>query len=124
MKPYKPMATVIFEYEDMMMQADLLEIPQNLMEVYRDSTEEEPVLASKETMPILYVRRKTSDPKPQTRIYTNNSIRFSPYVTAGFQRIYTIDKVVDSLIDRGWVIGADNLTMNDFMRMYDELYMN
>jgi hypothetical protein len=45
-------------------------------------------------------------------------------VTAGFQRVYTIDKVVDALIDRGWVIGADNLTMNDFMRMYDELYMN
>lgn len=122
MREYKPITTVIFEYDDLMIQADLLEVPDNIFEIYRDSTDEDPIPKSKSTMPILYLRRKTTEPRPRTRVYTNNSLRFSPYVTSGFQKIYKIDKVIDTLIDRGWFVGADNLTANDFMSIYDNLY--
>ena len=122
MREYKPIITVIFEYDDLMIQCDLLEVPDNIFDIYRDSTEEEPIPKSKNTMPILYLRRKTTEPRPRTRVYTNNSLRFSPYVTSGFQKIYKIDKVIETLIDRGWFVGADNLTANDFMSMYDNLY--
>lgn len=122
MKKYKPIATVIFEHDDLMFQCDVVEIPSNLFEIYRESTEDEPIPESKNKMPSLYIRRKTSEPKKGTRIYTNNATRYNEYVSMGFKRIYKIDKVIENLIERGWLIGADNLTMNDFDNAYSELW--
>ena len=43
----------------------------------------------------------------------------------GFKEVYIIDKAIKELINRGWVIGADNLTMNDFQAVLDEIwYLN
>ena len=123
MRQFKPMETAVFEYEDMMMQCSIIEVPDNLIEVYLQDEEsyDEPLQLSQSMMPILYFRRKTSDIKPGTRVYTNNPNRFSPYVTKGFKVRYTIDKVIKEIYDRGWIIGADNLTMNDFKTMYRKL---
>lgn len=116
------METVIFEYDDLMMQGDILEIPSNLMELYlMDENDKEYWKKSQNTMPILYIRRKTTKPHSYTRIYTNNADRFSEYVSRGFKVIYTLDNTVNALMNRGWCIGADNLTMNDFYKMYDKL---
>ena len=116
--------TVIFEYDDMMMQGDILEVPANLMDIYLDDTDindEDPIKPADTTMPILYVRRKTTKPHKYTRIYTNNADRFSEYVSRGFKEIYTIDHYIKILNQRGWVIGADNLTMNDYSKMFKNL---
>ena len=72
-------------------------------------------------MPVIYLRRKTSDVKPNTRVYSNNPNRFNEYATKGFEKVYKIDKVVEILLDRGWFIGADNLTCNDFDRILTKL---
>lgn len=122
MKQFKPMETAIFEYEDMMMQCSIIEVPDNIIDVYQqDDDTDDPIALSSSLMPILYFRRKTSAIKPGTRVYTNNPNRFSPYVTKGFKVRYTIDKVIKEIYDRGWIIGADNLTMNDFKSMYRKL---
>lgn len=116
--------TVIFEYDDMMMQGDILEVPANLMDIYLDDTDindEDPIKPADTTMPILYIRRKTTKPHKYTRIYTNNADRFSEYVSRGFKEIYTIDHYIKILNQRGWVIGADNLTMNDYSKMFKNL---
>ena len=124
-RQYEILETVIFEYEDIMMQGDIVEVPTNILDLYTDDNNEEGepqyVKPNKEMMPILYIRRKTSDPKPRTRLYTNNSNRFSDYMTRGFKIIYKIDKVIDVLNKRGWIIGADNLTMNDYNNIYNKL---
>lgn len=117
--------TVVFEYDDMMMQGDILEVPNNLLEMYLDENEEEDkIKPSKTTMPILYIRRKTSKPHTYTRIYTNNADRFSDYVSKGFKQIYQVDKYIAILVQRGWVIGADNLTMNDYYKMWKKLLLS
>ena len=122
MKQFKPIETAIFEYEDMMMQCSIIEVPDNIIDVYQqDDDTDDPIALSSSLMPILYFRRKTSAIKPGTRVYTNNPNRFSPYVTKGFKVRYTIDKVIKEIYDRGWIIGADNLTMNDFKSMYRKL---
>lgn len=116
--------TVIFEYDDMMMQGDILEVPANLMDIYLDDTDindEDPIKPADTTMPILYIRRKTTKPHKYTRIYTNNADRFSEYVSRGFKEIYTIDHYIKILNQRGWVVGADNLTMNDYSKMFKNL---
>lgn len=124
-RQFKIEATVVFEYDDLMMQADIISIPINAYESYRDSTEEDPITLLAATMPSLYIRRKTSEPHPGTRIYTNNAERYGECVTMGFKEIYIIDKAIKELINRGWVIGADNLTMNDFQAILDEIwYLN
>lgn len=121
-KPYKPIETVLFEYDDLIFQGDILEIPNNLFTYYRENTEENPVELSADTMPVLFIRRKTSEPKQRTRIYTNNTHeRFSEYTTKGFRVFYGIDRIIENLIDRGWIVGSDNLTMNDFSRVYESL---
>lgn len=120
-KKIKPLYTVVFEYNDMMFQCDIIEVPENIFEIYRDSTEEEPIEESKQKMPSLYIRRKTTDPKPGTRLYTNNSERYGASVTMGYKIVYKLDRVVETLLKRGWVIGADNLTMNDFDISFSEL---
>ena len=106
----------VFEWDDMMFMVDIMEVPDNIHLMYRDEVE-----ASKETMPIMYIQRKTSEPFPDTRLYTNSPERFGPYVSRGFQQIYKIDKVIDILARRGYFFGADNLTMNSFKTCFDNL---
>ena len=118
-KKYKPLETVVFMYDDVCIQGNILEIPKNMIDCEIDDLGED--YLSKDLMPILYLRRKTTEPKPQTRIYTNNAKYFSEYVTKGFIEIYKIDKAVAELYDRGWLIGADNLTMNDFDNIFKKL---
>jgi len=119
---YEIIDTVVFEYEDIMMQVDLLEVPVNMMDVYRYCDEEEYDEAeSDKTIIIGYVRRKTTEPHEGTRVYTNNNKRFNDYTTIGFQMIYKIDRIIYDLKKVGWLVGADNLTMNDFYRIWDNL---
>lgn len=118
-KKYKPLETVVFMYDDVCIQGNLLEIPKNMIDCEIDDLGED--YLSKDLMPILYLRRKTTEPKPQTRIYTNNAKYFSEYVTKGFIEIYKVDRAVAELYDRGWLIGADNLTMNDFDNIFKKL---
>lgn len=106
----------VFEWDDVMFMVDIMEVPDNIHLMYRDEIE-----ASKETMPILYIQRKTSEPYQDTRLYTNNPERFGPYVSRGFQLIYKIDKVVEILSKRGYFFGADNLTVNSFKTCFDNL---
>lgn len=120
-KKYEILDTVIFEYDDMMFQVNIMEIPTNLVEYYINNSEENPMNLEKNTIPILFIRRKTSKPYNNTRIYTNNPERLTEYTARGFIIEYKIDKIVDTLIKRGWIIGADNLTMNDFARVYKNL---
>lgn len=117
MKQYEILETVVFEYDDMMFQANIVEVPTNIITCYND--EEEP--ASTNTMPVLYIRRKTTEPFPYTRLYTNNAEHFGDYVTRGYVIHYKIDVVIDKLMKTGWVIGADNLTMNDFSKVFRQL---
>ena len=113
MRQYNIEETVVFEHDDLMFQADIVEVPNNIFDLY-SADEDEEVPVSKELMPILYIRRKTTEPYQRTRLYTNNAERMSEYVSKGFKIIYNIDKAIDELLKRGWVIGSDNLTMNDF----------
>lgn len=114
---YDILDTVVFEYDDMMFQANIVEVPANILQCFIDE-EEKPVSS---LMPILYIRKKTSDPYIYTRLYTNNAERFGEYVTRGFVLHYTIDKVVQLLIKNGWVIGTDNKTMNNFNKIFTSL---
>ena len=109
--------TVVFEYDDVLIQGDIIQIPKNLIECYINDSDK----YSKELMPVMYIRRKTSEPKPNTRVYSNNPNHFNNYTTKGFKKIYKIDKVVEALYTRGWMIGADNLTMNDFNTIFKKL---
>ncbi len=117
---FNKLTTVIFEYDDMMFQGDILEIPNNFMDYYLADNQDD-VILSKEVIPILFIRRKTSKPHKETRIYTNNSERLNEYSTRGFSVVYHIDKVINNLIQRGWIMGADNLTMNDFSKCFSKL---
>ena len=124
MKPFKPMDTAIFELDDMMIQCDIIEVPDNIMEVYQqDADQDDPdyIEFSKNVIPIAYFRRKTSEIKSGTRTYTNNPNRFNVHTTKGFRVRFMIDKVIKELNDRGWIVGADNLTMNDFRTIYRKL---
>ena len=120
MKQFTIYETVVFEYDDLMFQGDIVEVPNNIIRLYT-ADEDETVVPMKETIPILYIRRKTTEPFATTRLYTNNAERMSEYVTKGFKIIYTIDKAIDAILNRGWVIGADNLTMNDFYKSLGKL---
>ena len=106
----------VFEWDDIMFLVDILEVPDNINVMYRDEVE-----ASKETMPIMYIQRKTSQPFNDTRLYTNNPERFGPYTSRGFQIIYKIDKIIEILARRGYFFGADNLTVNSFKTCFDNL---
>ena len=122
-RQFKPLDTVIFEHDDIMIQCNLVEIPSNTLEVYLqdDPDNKDPIELNDELMPVLYFRRKTGEIKPGTRVYTNNPERFSPLVTKGFKIFYQIDKIIKAIYDRGWIIGADNLTMNDFREVWKHL---
>lgn len=106
----------VFEWDDIMFMVDILEVPENIHYVYFDDDK-----PSEETMPAIYIQRKTSNPFVNTRLYTNNPKRFGPYVSRGFQVIYKIDKVIDILMQRGYFFGADNLTVNSFKECFENL---
>ena len=118
-KQFDIIDTVVFEYDDLMLLGNIIEIPINMIDCLVDDLDES--YYSKSTMPVLYIRRKTSEPKEGTRIYTNNSKHFNEYTTKGFKLVYKIDKIIERLYNRGWLIGADNLTMNDFDTIFRRL---
>lgn len=112
----EPLDTVVFEWDDVLMQGDILELPTNVRNMYL--YEEDP---EETTMPVLYIRRKTSEPFRTTRVYSNNSERFNEYTSRGFKKIYKLDLVIEQIMLRGWFMGADNLTMNDFDAIWKKL---
>lgn len=116
MEPYNPMATVVFEYDDMMFQMDLITKPVNILQMYLDGDK-----PAQQQMIIGYVQRKTTPPKEGTRVYTNNPERFGNLVTRGYKNLCKIDEFVEGLRIKGWFIGADNLTMNDFYKVLSKL---
>lgn len=117
MKQYDILDTVVFEWDDLMFQGNIVTVPTNILKLYTEETED----PSTEEMPIMYLRRKTTDPFDGTRLYTNNPERFGEYITRGFVMSYKIDLAVAKIYNNGWVIGADNLTMNDFARIFKNL---
>lgn len=119
-KQYDILETVVFEYDDNMFQMDILEVPSNIRDIYKDDFDE--VKPSKNTMFVGYIRRKTTEPWYHTRVYTNNSERvITPYATKGFKLEYKVDRVVMWLKDNGWIIGCNNLVMNDFDNIFSKL---
>ena len=115
-KQFTPIETVVFEWDDVLMQGDILDLPVNIKEMYMYGEE-----AAATTMPVLYVRKKTSEPFRMTRLYTNNSERFNEYTSRGFKKIYKIDLIIEQIMLRGWFMGADNLTMNAFDTVWKKL---
>ena len=115
-KQYDVLDRAIFEYDDIMYLLDILEVPENIMDIYLDDDD-----PSQDKMIIGYIRKKTTDPQKNTRIYTNNINRLSTYTTKGFRPVYTIDKIIDTLNNRGWIVGADNLQMNIFYQIFYKL---
>ena len=111
--------TTLFEWDNLVFQADIMRVPENLLEVFlRDGEDEE---LSNKNIFIMYVRRKTTPPKGNPRIYTNNPDRMGQLITKGFKNICKVDQVVADITNRGWIIGTDNLCMNDFMKIYQNL---
>ena len=115
-REYTPIETVVFEWDDVLMQGDILDVPTNIRDMFVYGEE-----AAATTMPILYIRKKTTEPFKVTRVYTNNSERFNEYTSRGFKKIYKIDLIVEQIMLRGWFIGADNLTMNAFDTIWKKL---
>lgn len=111
--------TVIFEYDDLMFQLDIVEVPINIKQLYE--YQEEDYKPKEETMYIGYIRKKTTEPFEGTRLYTNNPERLSPYATKGFKMVYKIDKVIDYLKYTGRLVGCTNLIMNTFDEVFAKL---
>ena len=116
MKQFKPAQTVVFEWDDQLFQGDIMRVPDNVLQMFMDH--EEP---SNSSIYVLYIRRKTSEPHERTRTYTNNADRLNSFTTRGFRVIYKIDEIIADLTNKGWIIGTDNLCMNDFMKIYQNL---
>ena len=114
--PYTPQCTVVFEYDDLLFQMDIIIKPDNIMQMYLDG--EEP---TQKKLAFGFVQRKTTPPKPGTRLYTNNPERFGSLVTRGYRNMCKIDEFIENLRMKGWIIGADNLTMNDFYNIWAKL---
>ena len=115
--PYKPLCSVVFEYDDLMFLCEIIMKPANLYQLYIGEEEKE----SRQKMPFGFIQRKTTEPQDDTRIYTNNSNRFGIYVTKGYKKMCKIDDVMEMIRRNGWFIGSDNLTMNDFMKCFTKL---
>ena len=115
--PYKPLCSVVFEYDDLMFLCEIIMKPANIYQLYTGDEEKE----SRNRMPFGYIQRKTTDPLPDTRVYTNNKDRFGLYVTKGYRNMCKIDDTIELIRRNGWFVGADNLTMNDFMKCFTKL---
>lgn len=116
MKQFPKSQTVVFEWDDQLFQGDILRVPDNVLNMFMDQEE-----ASQAQIYVLYIRRKTTEPKGRTRTYTNNADRLNAFTTRGFRVIYRIDEIIADLTNKGWIIGTDNLCMNDFMKIYQNL---
>lgn len=118
-KQYDIKETVIFEYDDIMYKMDIVEVPTNFKDLYLYPEDTKP----KDTlMPLAYIRRKTTEPFPEQRIYTNNPDRLlDPYTTKGLKMVYKIDIVVAYLKENGWIAGSTNIDMNTFDNIYSKL---
>ena len=116
MKPYRTVQRAIFEWDDVQFMAEIKQVPDNILDMFMWEAEE-----SSHKIYVLYISRKTSEPHQNTRVYTNNSERLNRMTTRGFRSICKIDEVVEDLTKRGWIIGTDNLCMNDFMKVYQNL---
>ena len=116
MKPYRTVQRVIFEWDDVQFLAEIKQVPDNILDMFQ--WEEEP---HDKKIYILYISRKTSEPHYGTRLYTNNPERLNRMTTRGFRVIYKIDEIIEDLTKRGWIIGTDNLCMNDFMKVFQNL---
>ena len=102
-----------------MFQMDILEVPRNIRKLYLEE-DEQPM---QETMFLGYIRRKSTEPFEETRLYTNNPDRLSIYATKGFKMVYKIDKIIDYLKKNGWIVGCNNLVMNSFDQIYAKLLL-
>ncbi|MBO7692926.1 MAG: phage DNA encapsidation protein [Methanobrevibacter sp.] len=118
-KQYEILETAVFEWDDMMFQMDILEVPRNIRKLYLEE-DEQPM---QETMFLGYIRRKSTEPFEETRLYTNNPDRLSIYATKGFKMVYKIDKIIDYLKKNGWIVGCNNLVMNSFDQIYAKLLL-
>ena len=118
-KQYDILETAVFEYDDLMFQMDILEVPRNIRKLYLEETD----IPSQDTMFIGYIRRKSTEPFEETRLYTNNPERLSIYATKGIKLVYKIDKIVEYLKNNGWVVGCNNLVMNSFDQIYAKLLL-
>lgn len=116
MKPYKTVQRVIFEWDDVQFMAEIKQVPDNILDMFQWEDEE-----SKNKIYVLYISRKSTEPHPGTRVYTNNPERLNRMTTRGFRVVYKIDEIIQDLTTRGWIIGTDNLCMNDFMKVYQNL---
>ena len=115
--PYKPLASIIFEYDDLMFLCEIIMKPANIYQLYTGEEEKE----SRQRIPFAYIQRKTTPPQDNTRIYTNNSNRFGLFVTRGYKKMCKIDDTMEMIRRNGWFVGSDNLTMNDFMKCFQKL---
>ena len=118
-KQYEILEPAVFEWDDMMFQMDILEVPRNIRKLYLEE-DEQPM---QETMFLGYIRRKSTEPFEETRLYTNNPDRLSIYATKGFKMVYKIDKIIDYLKKNGWIVGCNNLVMNSFDQIYAKLLL-
>lgn len=115
--PYTPLCSLVFEYDDMMFLCEIIMKPDNFYQIYIGEEEKE----SRKKMPFAFIQRKTTEPRQETRIYTNNANRFGLYVTRGYRKLCKIDDIMEMIRRNGWFVGADNLTMNDFMKCFTNL---
>lgn len=115
--PYKPLCSVVFEYDDLMFLCEIIMKPANIYQLYTGDEEKE----SRVKMPFAFIQRKTTEPQANTRIYTNNANRMGIYVTKGYRKLGKIDDTIEMIRKNGWFVGSDNLTMNDFMTVFTKL---
>ena len=115
-KEFATTQVFIFESKGFKFKAELKNVPINLLEYYN----EEILETDKRTMPILYISRKSSKTIRGTRCYTDTPC-LDKYSTYGFKPNYHIDDIVNTLLKRGWVVYADNLTANEFNQVLKEL---
>ena len=116
---FKCIYTALFEWDDLIFQADIMRVPENVLTCFLEEKEDEDL--SSKNIHIMYIRRKTTPPKLNPRIYTNNPDRMGQMITKGFKNVCKVDEIITDLTMRGWIIGTDNLCMNDFMRIYQNL---
>lgn len=123
LKDYKPIDRVVFEFDTFMFLGEIRNIPERMggmLEEIKLNEEIPEDIKDSQTMPILYIKRKSTDVLFGTRLYTNIPT-INPYATLGIQNVFEVDKTIHTLLSRGWVIYADNLTGNEFEQIINEL---
>ena len=123
LKDYKPVDRVVFEFDTFMFLGEIRNIPERMGSMLEEIKLNEEIpddIKESQTMPILYIKRKSTEVLFGTRLYTNIPT-VSPYATLGIQNVFEVDKTIHTLLSRGWVIYADNLTANEFEQIINEL---